>query len=277
MRILLAIEKEREAQLLSAAFETLDHRILTCSDLNEGVKLLHDWRPDLLVADERLRFDHPESGLRLAELCRIASERNQGRFGTQAVVLVPTADWERIRRAQRTGAHGIVKGANFDAVLRYVQAVADNLTTDRMLGPILFGIHGFPSRIPAKFCTGCTWVGASIAYGASQADLELTPVRATVLNALLGCRRGQSAAEIYCRVKESPFLKSLLGGRILKASAVKMEITRLRQDIAEALSRIGAPYNGHHFLPPVAHGVERYRLMGNWQLSHLPFDLTDPA
>jgi len=68
---------------------------------------------------------------------------------------------------------------------------------------------------------------------------------------------------------ERHFLQALLKGRTIRPAAVKMEVARLRRDIAEGLDKIGAPYDGSHFLPPVSQASEKYRLAGNWQLWHL--------
>jgi hypothetical protein len=273
MKILIASANEGEVQSLRYGLEELAHRVLTCCGLSEGARWLRDWQPDLLITEENLVRGDRNCGLRLAELCRMATERGQGTFCTQALILVPVADWDRMKRAQGTGAHVIVKSPSFDAVVRYVQTIADRLTTDRVLGPILFGIHRFRGVAPQRFCSSCGWVGASLSYGTSQTDVPLTCVRATILNSLLFCRRGLSPAEIAGMIDQHRFLKSLLKGRTLRQSAIKMEITRLRQDIEEALRRIGAPYGGNHFVPLVQHGFERYRLAGNWQLSHVPTDM----
>ena len=87
-------------------------------------------------------------------------------------MFIPIPDWERFERAQQTGAHVIVKGANFDAAIRYIQTVADNLVTDRMLGPALCGIHKFKGDGPHAKCEDCEWIGATISYGSSQADCQ---------------------------------------------------------------------------------------------------------
>jgi len=148
------------------------------------------------------------------------------------------------------------------------------LATDHALGPILFGVHRFWGRLPNRRCETCNWDGASVAFGTSEADIDLNPVRIAVLNALFLHRRGQSAAEIAWTVNESSFLRSIVKNRVFKKTSVKMEVSRLRNDIGSALERIGAP--GQHFLPPVPHGVERYRLGGNWQVLHVPTDVIKP-
>jgi hypothetical protein len=99
----------------------------------------------------------------------------------------------------------------------------------------------------------------------------------TVPVSLLLHRRGLSNAEIEQMIDQRRLLRSLLKGRELRKSAIKMEMTRLRRDIDEALKRIGTPYGGDHFLPFVPHGLERYRLAGNWQLSHAPVDVWPKA
>ncbi len=274
MKILLALERESDAQLLAAELEALGHRTVIGSGLGECAKLLRHWQPEMIVADERLRRDQPESGLRLAEICRINTEGTYSSCRAQALVLLPVADWDRMRLAQSTGAHVVVKGSNFDAVVRCVETAADNLTTDRMLGPVLLGVHRFQGRAPHKLCISCKWEGASVCYGTSEAEIDLTPVRMAMLNALFRMRRGQSAAEIAQTVNESVSLRSFLKGRPLKESSVKMEVSRIRDDIGIGLKRIGAPYAGCHFLPFVPHSVQRYRLAGNWRLLHVPEELT---
>jgi hypothetical protein len=54
------------------------------------------------------------------------------------------------------------------------------------------------------------------------------------------------------------FLKRILRKHVFRASAVKMEATRLRGNFDEALGAIGAPCRGKHFLPFVP-GVARSR------------------
>jgi DNA-binding response OmpR family regulator len=276
VKILLAFERPEEARILSTALETLDgYSTSICSELTDGVNLLRNWRPELLIADERLRRDQPDSGLRLAETCRIMAEQTHRSNGPRALILLSRADWDRMKRARYTGASVVVKGSNFDAVLRYVQMVADDMKTDRSLGPILFGFHRVKGRFSSSACDSCSWDHAAVSYGSSETDIDLTPVRAAILNALFRLRRGQSAAEIIWTVHESIFLRSILNGRTLKETSVKMEISRLRDDIAEGLKRIGAPYRGCDLLPFVPRGIERYRLEGNWRLMHIPEDLTD--
>jgi hypothetical protein len=269
MKVLIVCAREDEVRSLREGLEDLNHRVLICSDLAGGAKWLRDWRPDLLITEENLARGAKNCGLRLAELCRTAFEQGQGSFRTQALILVPIADWDRIKRAQGTGAHVIVKSSNFDAVVRYVQTIADNVMTDRILGPILFGVHRFRGEAPLRFCRNCEWVGASLSYGMSQTDISLTPVRAVLLNCLLFSRRGLSPGEIVSVVNEHPFLQTLLKARLLQESAIKMEIARLRRDIGLALGKLGAPYEGSHFIPPVPHSAEKYRLSANWQLSHV--------
>ena len=86
------------------------------------------------------------------------------------------------------------------------------------------------------------------------------PDRAAVLNARLLLRRGQSAREIAEVAETHCLLQALLKVRILRESAIKMELARLRRDIADGPERIGAPYGEQHFLPTVTHGFEKYRV-----------------
>jgi hypothetical protein len=139
------------------------------------------------------------------------------------------------------------------------------------LGPTLLGIHRFHGDTPRPKCENCEWVGASVSYGSSQADVRhLTPVRAAILNALLFRTRGQSPTSIMNMCCESIFLRTILGRHHLRDSAVRMEITRTRHNIDEALGSIGTPYSAKHFLPIVAHSVGIYRLEGNRRLIHVP-------
>jgi hypothetical protein len=270
MKVLIASAENNWSGILRESLEALSHRVLVTSESGDATKWLRDWQPDILVTEENIRRGDRDSGLRLAELCTIASEQGHGAFRTQTLILLPVADWDRIKRAQRTGAHVIVKSSTFDAVVRYIQTVADNLTTDKALGPMLIGLHQFPGRLPDKSCQNCKWVGASLSYETSKTDVQLTAVRATIFNCLLFSRRGMSPAEVVKMANEQQYFRLLLKGRPLRESAIKMEITRLRRDIGEALERIGVPYGGGHFLPPVSHGIEKYRLTGNWHLFHVP-------
>jgi len=112
-----------------------------------------------------------------------------------------------------------------------------------------------------------------ISYGSSQTDFrQLTPVRIALLNVLLFRRRGQSPTAIASVCRECRFLKRILQGHAFRESAVKMEATRLRHDIGNALEDIGAPYGGEHFVPLVPHGMKVYLLAGNRRLIHLPPD-----
>ena len=185
------------------------------------------------------------------------------------MILVPIPDWDRVKRAQQTGAHVIVKRTDFEAAIRYIQTIADDLTTDRLLGPSLIGLHRFTEETPHPQCTNCEWIGASITYISSQKDLDLTPVRAALLNVLLFRRRGQSPGIIEQTCSESAFLAKILRGRTLRESAVKMEVTRLRHEIGRALEEIGAPYTAIHFLPIVTRCVKNYGLAGNRRLVHI--------
>jgi hypothetical protein len=78
----------------------------------------------------------------------------------------------------------------------------------------------------------------------------------------LFCRRGQSPAAIEDVRHELQFFKRILSKHVLRASAVKMEATRLRRHFDEALQATGVPYAGEHFLPFVPHGAEIYFCRG---------------
>jgi CheY-like chemotaxis protein len=273
LKVLIALGKNDEAELLRQNLEYLGHRVQICLQLDQALRCLREWQPDLVITEERLAYGERDAGLHLAEYCRANEDQINGRPGTKALVFIPIPDWDRFRRVQETGAHVIVKSPNFDAIIRYVQTIADSLTTDRILGPTLFGIHRFRGGAPQRFCSSCEWVGASLSYGTSLTDVPLTTVRATLFNSLLFRRRGLSTAEIDGMIDERRFLKSMLKGKALRQSAIKMEITRLRRDVEQALRRIGAPYGANHFLPIVPHGFARYRLAGNWHLSHVPSDV----
>lgn len=270
LRIIIALQRKEEAGALQDELECLGHRVQWCRDLGEALRLLRDWQPDLLVTEEGLGRQQPDAGLRLANWCRATEDHINAWPGTRALMFIPIPDWERFKRAQQTGAHVIVKGTNLDSAIRYVQTIADNLVTDRMLGPALVGIHRFKSDAPHAKCMNCEWIGATISYGSSQADVRnLTPVRVALLNVLLFRRRGQSPAEIVDICLESLFIKRILQKHVVRESAIKMEITRLRAHLEEALEAIGTQYTGKNFLPLVPHGARTYCLSGNRRLIHI--------
>jgi hypothetical protein len=271
LTILIALQTNDEAILLGQELEYLGHRVQRCCELREALRRLRIWHPDLIVTEEGLGREQSDAGLRLAEYCRVTEDQVNGWAGTRTLILIPVSDWDRFKRAQRTGAHVIVKGSNFDAAIRYIQTIADDLATDRVLGPALIGIHRFKGQIPFPNCDDCEWVGAQISYGSSQTDVEhLTPVRIALLNILLFRCRGQSPGAIVDVCRESHFLKRILPGHVLRESAIKMEMTRLRGHLGKALEAIGAPYAGKHFLPLVTHSVKMYNLTGNRRLIHVP-------
>jgi CheY-like chemotaxis protein len=270
LKVIIAVERKEDANLLKQDLESLGHRVQICHELSDAVFHLRQWQPDLVVTEERFGRESGNSELRLAEYCRVTEDRVNGWPGTRTLLLISNVDWDCFKRAQAAGAHVIVKGTSFDAAIRYIQVVADDLVTDRVLGPTLVGLHRFKGDAPCPRCEDCEWVGALVSYGSSQTDVQqLTPVRATLLNVLLFRRRGQSPSAIVDLCNES-FLKRTLQKHVLRESAVKMEMTRLRQDLSRALEAIGAPYSGQHFLPPVPHGASTYCLAGNRRLIHIP-------
>jgi hypothetical protein len=271
LKILIAIQHGAEGIALQQELECLGHRVECTGEFREAVKWLRDWQPDLIVTEEGLGRTQPDAGLRLAEFCRATEDQVNGWPGTRTLILIPRADWNRFRQAQQTGAHVILRAANFDAVIRYIQTVVDDLVTDRLLGPALVGIHRFTGNSPCPNCENCQWFGAEIAYGSSKTDVHnLTAVRIVLLNALLFRRRGQHPVDIENACSESPFLRRLLGRHVLRQSAVKMEATRLRRHFDDELHALGAPYTGKHFLPYLSHGAGTYCLSGNRRLVHIP-------
>ncbi|HEY6763224.1 MAG TPA: hypothetical protein VI386_00505 [Candidatus Sulfotelmatobacter sp.] len=271
LKILIGLQDSKQAKLLQLDLECLGHRVQPFQKLGGAVEWLRKWQPDLIVVEEEMGRGQPDAGLRLAEYCRATEDRVNGWPSTRTLLLISVQDWNRFKRAQQTGAHVVFKGTNFDAVIRYIQTIADNLATDRMLGPALIGIHKYKGEVPHPKCDDCEWIGGTVSYASSQTDLEcLTPVRIALLNILLFRRRGQSPTAIVDVCGESLFLKRILRGHVLRGSAVKMEMTRLRKVIGEALGAIGAPYTGDHFLPFVLHGLQTYRLSGNRRLIHVP-------
>jgi hypothetical protein len=269
LKVLLALAKREEAHALQQELESLGHRVQICREVDEALRFLIKWPPDLIITDEQLDRAQPFAGLRLAEYCRVAEDQINGWKGARTVILIPVADWDRFKRAQDTGAHVVLK-KSFDAVVRYVQTIADNLVTDRVLGPVLVGVHKFKGDMPTPNCKNCEWVGATVSYGSSETDVaHLTPVRTALLNILLFRRRGLSPSAIVARARET-FFKRILKQHELRESAVKMEITRLRQDIGKALEWIGIPYSGAHFLPLLPYDVKTYGLSGNRRLIHVP-------
>ena len=225
----------------------------------------------MIVTEEQLGRKQRDAGIRLAECCRATEDQVNGWPGTRTLMLIPISDWDRFKRAQRTGAHVIVK-KTLEAAIRYIETIADNLVTDRILGPALIGMHKFDGDAPRQSkCEDCEWAGALVSYGSTQAHVPcLTPVWTALLNILLFRGRGQSPTAIVDVCHKSHFVKRLLQGHVLRESAVKMEMTRLRGDIGAPLEVIGAPYTGAHFLPPVRHGTMTYCLAGNRRLIHFP-------
>jgi hypothetical protein len=271
LKVLVALRNSQEASALQQDLESLGHRVHLSFELGDSLSWLCKWRPELIVADEALGHEQPSAGLRLAEHCLATEDRNNGWPGTRTLLLIPVADWDRFKRAQRAGAHVIVKGTSFEAVIRYVQTVADSLVTDQALGPSLVGLHRCKAELPYHRCERCEWVGAFVSYRSSKTDIQrLTPVRTALLNLLLFRSRGQTPSAIVNSSRDYSFIQGFLHGHNLRESAIKMEVTRLRRDIGEALEQIGAPYRGEHFLPFVAHGVRTYRLAGNRRVIHVP-------
>jgi hypothetical protein len=271
LKVLVALQENEEAVALQQALECLGHRVQLGVDVDGARRWLRVWQPDLLVADETFEPRKHESGLRLAEYCRYTRDQANGWCGTRGLIFIPVPDWDRFKRAQCTGAHVIVKGATFDSTIRYIQTIADNLVTDRMLGPALVGIHRFRGGFPHPKCEDCEWIGATISYGNSQVDVQdLTPVRIALLNVLLFRSRGQSPAAIVDICLESRFIKGILHEHVVRASAIKMEITRLRRHFEEALEAMGTHYSGRDLLPLVPHGARTYCLSGNRRLIHVP-------
>jgi hypothetical protein len=271
LKILVVLQKHEEACALQQDLECLGHRVECCRNLNEAVRWLRDWQPDLVVTEEGLGREAPDSGLRLAECCRATEDHVNGWPGARTLMFIPIPDWERFKRAQQTGAHVIVKGADFDDAIRYIQTIADNLVTDRMLGPALSGMHRFKGDGPHSKCENCEWSGATISYGSSQADVRnLTPVRIALLNVLLFRHHGQSPAAITDICLQSLFIKRILQKHVVRESAIKMEITRLRRHFDEALETLGTHCTGKDFLPLVPHGAKTYCLSGNRRLIHFP-------
>jgi CheY-like chemotaxis protein len=270
LKILIVLHGDAESGALQNELEGLGHRVQCCDNVAQAVRSLRQWQPDLMVTEERLGRKQPDAGLRLTEYCRMTEDQVNGWSGTRTLLLIPVPDWDRFKRGQRAGAHVIVKGAGLDATLRYIQTIADDLATDRVLGPALVGIHRYNGEVPVPKCENCEWVGAEVSYGSSQTDLQhLTPVRIALLNALLFRRRGQSPSEIADVCRESTFFSKILRQHILRSTAIKMEATRLRGHFDKALEAIGAPYSGEHFFPRVPHGVGAYLLSGNRRLIHI--------
>jgi CheY-like chemotaxis protein len=270
LKILVALQNGEEASALQQDLECLGHHVQPCRDFGNALRWLRAWQPDLVVTEEGLGREAPDAGLRLAEYCRATEDHVNGWAGARTLMFIPIPDWERFKRAQQTGAHVIVTGADFEAAIRYIQTIADNLVTDRRLGPALSGIHRFKGDGPRSKCEDCEWIGATISYGSSQADVRnLTPVRIALLNALLFRRRGQSPAAIVEICRDSLFIKRILRDHVVRESAIKMEITRLRRHLDEALEAMGAHCTGKNFLPLVPHGAKTYCLSGNRRLIHI--------
>lgn len=274
LKVLIVFQRAEESSFLSGCLENLGCRVLIVRNLNEAIGRLQEWQPDLVIAEEGLGPKQPEAGLRLAEYCLCMEDRVNGWPGARTVLLIPVPDWDRFKRAQETGAHVIFKGRSFDAVIRYIETVADGLITDRILGPALVGIHRYKGEQPDQDCSNCEWVGAEISYGSSKTTMQgLTAVLIVLLNTLLFRRRGLGATEIEDICRKSLFLSKLLGKHGFRYSAVRMEATRLRKHFDNALRGLGIPYVGRHFLPLLLYGANTYRLSGNRRLIHVPVRL----
>jgi len=173
----VVLRNHEEGVALQNDLECLGHRLHLCREIGDALRWIQEWRPDLVIAEEGLGPEEPDAGLRLAEHCRAIENQVNGWQGTRALLLIPILDWDRFKRAQQTGAHVIVKGPHFGAAIRYIQTIADNLVTDRILGPVLVGLHRYEGLTLHPNCANCEWVGASVSYGSSQADGFLAPYK----------------------------------------------------------------------------------------------------
>ena len=271
--VLIALSSFSNANLIAEAVASVHVRTYVCTTSEQANEALTQGNFDLVVVEENLGRQR-QAGLMLAERCRTSRELAVGRMGARAIVVVGDPDWDRVHRARHTGA-SVVVSSDPSALICHIQTAIDGLMTDAILGPTLYAIHKVWGKAPVSQCDRCVWHGATISYSSSDVDLHCTPVRETLLNALMFVRRGQTAAHIVEVVHHSRFLQSLLRGKTLKESAVKMEMARLRDDFDRGLRAIGAPYQGIHFLPTVAYETRSYRLHGNWNIVHLPIENTN--
>lgn len=267
LRVLLALTNTEEVECLRAHVEDRGHSVsvLECSSSLPDIAA----DIDVLICDDRWNRPHHQDGLWLAEQCRGLNEHRLGRLRTQAILLISSRDWFQFLNARRTGAHVVVR-PKIDLVLRYIDVVAEELINDRILGPMLVGLHTpRGSSGTHDDCSFCEWIGCSLLYGTSEVNVLLPATGTAVLNALMFRRRGQSPEQISSEIRSHSFLRRLVLGRTVSARSIKMEISRIRKAIDNGLRLLGAPYRSIDLLPNLEYAHRQYHLSGNWQIVHL--------
>lgn len=270
LRVLIALASSSETECLRAHLQDQGHSValVDCHTLFNGLAA----DTDVLICDDRWNRPNREDGRWLAEQCRAVNEVRPGRLRVQVILLISSGDWFHFLSARRTGAHVIVRPTRIGALLRYLDLVAEQLIDDRVLGPMLIGMHSRRATNSEIGCNSCEWIGCSLLYGTSEVDIPLSRNRSAVLNALMLRRRGQSLEQISNAIGSHHLLSKLAFRRTLRSRSIKMEISRIRNSIDGGLRQLGAPYTSIEFLPKPGYGHEQYRLTGNWQLVHLSAD-----
>jgi hypothetical protein len=269
LKTLLALSSTSEAEFLSYALEERGHRVITCTQFNQAVKFLNSWEPGLVVLDEQFDRQEANSGVRLSNIGKSRYELVPGATVTKFLMLIPSRDRNRFQQAKACGAYGIEKSANFEKVIRYIDTFADDLWTDRIVGPVLLAIHECSRSAQAAGCTHCKWRGALLSYGPNERDIDPPRVLAALLGILSLHRRGLPAEEIVRISTRLNLTRDTLQGHQLSESSLKMEVSRLRDFLGAELVELGTDYLGAHFLPPLNHGCEKYRLRGNFGILHV--------
>lgn len=112
-------------------------------------------------------------------------------------------------------------------------------------------------------------VMASLGYEWRQCDVEgLTPKRSASLVALMHHHRSQRDEQIAEFINTNPLCQKLLDNHSIRASAIRMEISRTRDALEGPLSDLGTRYVGKDVIPYPERG-EGYRLACNWKVVHI--------
>src|ERR1700735_426507 len=101
LKVLIALRDSQEMASLEANLIALGHLVQIRVHLEQILRLLRDWQPDLVITEETFDGGHPGSGLRLAESCRMTDDRINGWSGTRVLIFIPISDWNRFMLAQR--------------------------------------------------------------------------------------------------------------------------------------------------------------------------------
>lgn len=270
LRVLVAIPSSIELDLISEALEAHGHCVVPCNQGPQAVRELYRQISmlDLVIADETFGRLDPDGGIELAEICQTQRER-RGAGYPEVIVIMRSLDRFRFLRAQRSGAHCVARGKNFDALIGYVQTIADQLSTAELLGPILFARHSYSGLEPDADCAHCRWLGASLRYGLKECEVgHLPPRPAATLIALMQRHRSQSDIQIAEFINTRAICQQLLRFKTFRSSAVRMEVSRTRGCFDAPLSEIGSTCKGKDLIP-FSDKNEGYRLICNWKVIHV--------